>query len=131
MGESAASFLSGPWTGYYTYQSSPRRHRTDLILEFVKGRITGEGNDSIGPFVIAGGYDSGSGECYWTKTYVAAHDVFYRGRRNGKGITGTWEIGEDWRGAFRIWPVGEEEGEALSREAEETVDHATPMVVEV
>ena len=40
----------------------------------------------------------------WTKTYIGAHDVFYRGFREGKGIWGTWEILWDARGGFHIWP---------------------------
>jgi len=40
----------------------------------------------------------------WTKTYIGAHDVFYRGFREGKGIWGTWEITVHARGGFHIWP---------------------------
>ncbi len=32
----------------------------DLILEFGQGRITGEGCDGIGPFLIKGTYSTGS-----------------------------------------------------------------------
>jgi hypothetical protein len=49
-------------------------------------------------------FDSTEGECDWTKTYIGAHDVFYRGFREGKGIWGTWEILRDARGGFHIWP---------------------------
>jgi hypothetical protein len=35
---------------------------------------------------------------------IGAHDVFYRGFREGKGIWGTWEILWDARGGFHIWP---------------------------
>jgi hypothetical protein len=45
-------------------------------------------------------------ECHWTKTYVAKHDVFYRGFREGKGIYGKWEIKTKSHGGFNIWPVG-------------------------
>ena len=111
MSESDSAFPSGRWTGFYTYQAHPEKYRTDLILEFGSGRITGEGNDSVGPFVVSGAYDIATRECYWTKTYVGAHDVFYRGAREGKGIWGIWEIAEQWRGGFHIWPEGEEGGE--------------------
>jgi hypothetical protein len=120
MTESDAAFPSGPWTGFFTYQSFPGRHRTDLILEFASNRISGEGNDGVGSFVVSGHYDVQSRECYWTKTYVGAHDVFYRGFREGKGIWGTWEIGADLsRGGFHIWPIGEVDGSSYSEKAHE------------
>jgi hypothetical protein len=72
----------------------------DLGLTFASGRISGEGNDDVGPFIIAGRFDSADKECHWTKTYVGAHDVFYRGFRESNGIWGTWEILSDARGGF-------------------------------
>jgi hypothetical protein len=90
----------------------------DLNVTFATGRITGEGNDSVGPFVMAGGYDAATKECYWTKTYVAAHDVFYKGFREGKGIWGTWEIVSCHTGGFHIWPLGFEDGEEESASTE-------------
>lgn len=104
-------FPSGPWTGFFTYAKISGKWRTDLTLTFEEGKMTGEGNDSVGPFIITGAYDSASKECYWTKTYVAAHDVFYRGFREGKGIWGTCEINISLRGGFQIWPLGSEDGE--------------------
>jgi len=96
-------YPSGPWTGFYNYTPKDK-HRMDLHLTFTNGRITGEGNDDVGPFVIKGQYDAQSAECHWTKTYAGAHDVFYRGFREGKGIWGTWEIREQSHGGFHIWP---------------------------
>jgi hypothetical protein len=112
---SDSDFPSGPWTGYFTYACVPGKWRTDVRFTFERGRITGEGNDSVGPFVISGGYDTAAKECYWTKTYVAAHDVFYKGFREGKGIWGTWEIRDISRGGFQLWPLGSDAG---SEEAE-------------
>lgn len=103
---SDSDFVSGPWTGFYTYTVIPIKCRTDVCFTFERGRITGEGNDNVGPFIISGTYDTVSRECYWTKTYVGARDVFYRGFREGKGIWGTWEIGQRWRGGFQLWSVG-------------------------
>ncbi len=53
-----------------------------------------------------------------------AHDVFYRGFREDKGIWGTWEITHFARGGFHIWPqhAGEGGQEASSAEGEEPVD---------
>src|SRR3954447_18536962 len=75
-----------------------------LHLTFANGIVSGDGNDDIGRFFINGRYDSQAAECHWTKTYVGAHDVFYRGFREGKGIWGTWEIGNLAHGGFHIWP---------------------------
>lgn len=82
----------------------------DLHLDFAGGIMSGEGNDDVGAFVIKGRYDTATRECYWTKTYVGAHDVFYRGFREGKGIWGTWEIGHFSHGGFHIWPRNAGEG---------------------
>jgi hypothetical protein len=125
-------FPSGPWVGFYTYAARARRHRMDLALEFGNGRITGEGNDEIGPFIISGRYDSKSGECHWTKTYICRHDVYYAGSRSGKGIGGTWEIRQVDRGGFRIWPLASEgEEAAVTVEREESVEDAVGELVGV
>ncbi len=89
----------------------------DLQLTFANGNMTGDGNDDIGRFLIKGRYDDASRECYWTKTYVGAHDVFYRGFREGKGIWGTWEITIQSHGGFHIWPRHAGEGETATEEA--------------
>ena len=106
-------FPSGPWTGFYNYQPG-ERHRMELHLTFASGNMTGDGNDDIGRFLIKGRYDANSRECHWTKTYIGAHDVFYRGFREGKGIWGTWEIGLLGHGGFHIWPRAAGEGETES-----------------
>ena len=123
-GMSEALFPSGPWTGFYNYRAGGSRHRMELQLTFANGNMSGGGMDDIGRFLIKGRYDSSSRECYWSKTYVGAHDVFYRGFREGKGIWGKWEIGIMSHGGFHIWPRQAGEGEAAEEEAgaEEPVD---------
>ena len=92
----------------------------DLQLTFTNGNMSGDGVDDIGRFLIKGRYDSASRECYWTKTYLGAHDVFYRGFREGKGIWGTWEIRIQEHGGFHIWPRQAGEGEVQSEAAAAT-----------
>ena len=104
-------YPSGPWTGFYNYQPKDK-HRMDLHLSFTNGRISGEGNDNVGAFTIKGEYCAASAECHWTKAYVGAHEVFYRGFREGKGIWGTWEIRNDSHGGFHIWPKDAADGES-------------------
>ena len=111
-------FPSGPWTGFYNYSNSTRKHWMDLVLTFVNQSISGDGHDEIGIFLVAGRFEDTSGECYWTKTYVGAHDVYYRGFHEGKGIWGLWELPSD-SGGFHIWPLGEEGGEQEHESAEE------------
>jgi hypothetical protein len=114
-------FPSGPWTGFYKYTGNAVKHWMELHLTFAHGNLTGEGSDDIGRFVIRGRYDAQEMECHWTKTYLGAHDVYYRGFREGKGIWGTWEIGLWGRGGFHIWPKGAGEAEGESQTAQEPV----------
>ena len=123
-------FPSGPWTGFYNYRPGDR-HRMDLALTFANGVMSGDGTDDIGRFLIKGRYDAANRECYWTKSYIGAHDVYYRGFREGKGIWGTWEIAIQQHGGFHIWPkaMGEGELQAESAEAEAPVDAVGKEVV--
>lgn len=107
---SELDFPSGPWTGFYHYGAGTSRHRMDLSLTFLNGTMSGDGNDDLGRFLIAGRYEGKDGECYWTKTYIGAHDVYYHGFREGKGIWGLWEL-PFFSGGFHIWPLGQEDGE--------------------
>jgi hypothetical protein len=116
-------FPSGPWTGFYNYRPGDR-HRMELQLTFADGRMSGDGLDDVGRFLIQGRYDAANREFYWTKTYPGSHDVFYRGFREGKGIWGTWEITILDHGGFHIWPreAGAGEAQAESAAATEPVD---------
>jgi hypothetical protein len=92
----------------------------DLDLTFANGVMIGNGSDDVGRFLIKGRYDSQYRECHWTKRYIGAHDVFYRGFREGKGIWGTWEINIFGHGGFLIWPVGTgAEETAIEKDEEE------------
>ena len=95
----------------------------DLSLSFAAGKIAGDGIEKRGQFVIAGRYDPGSHECYWTKTYIGAHNVYYRGFREGKGIWGIWELPLG-SGGFHIWPLSQGDGErqAVTIEEHEPVE---------
>lgn len=76
----------------------------ELDLTFAAGKVSGGGNDGLGPFQIHGGYDLITLECSWIKTYVEGHGVYYRGFREAKGIWGSWDIGPHSHGGFHIWP---------------------------
>jgi hypothetical protein len=91
----------------------------ELDLTFANGLMSGDGRDDIGLFLIKGKYDAETRECYWTKSYAGAHDVFYRGFREGKGIWGTWEISLFGHGGFYIWPVASGEAESEKEKKED------------
>ena len=103
----------------------------DLHLTFASGQMTGDGNDDIGPFRIKGRYDDATRECHWTKSYLGAHDVSYRGFREGKGIWGTWEINVFAHGGFHIWPKLPGEGEAEAERQKEPIEAMAcePLVI--
>src|SRR5262245_24478749 len=95
----------------------------DLHLDFAQGNISGDGNDDIGRLLIKGRYDVQTRECYWTKRYLGAHDVFYEGYREGKGIWGSWEIGAFAHGGFHIWPKSAGEGQTEA----EVIEQPAPV----
>ncbi|MBI2898816.1 MAG: hypothetical protein HYY17_01385 [Planctomycetes bacterium] len=117
-----ADFPSGPWTGYYVYDLDGKRERMDLDLRFADGLVSGSGTDPVGFFLVRGRYDAKEAEVWWHKTYPGRHDVYYRGFREGRGIWGTWQIHEWWRGGFKIWPKGIGEGAVEKLEVEEPVE---------
>lgn len=130
MDEKAAaeeSFPSGPWLGFYNFTAGGERHWMELDLAFREGKIQGTGRDDVGRFVLRGGFDGQTRECHWTKTYVGAHDVWYRGFGEGLGIWGLWELGEQAHGGFHIWPRGM--GEGLEDLAEEEAPKDEALVV--
>ena len=47
--------LPGPWTGFYDYGRSTRKHRMDLVLTFCNHTISGDSSDDIGRFFLPGG----------------------------------------------------------------------------
>lgn len=71
----------------------------DMFFDFFslrEGRVAGQGNDGIGPFTMAGNYDS-EGKVSFTKQYVGQHAVEYNGNiycdsLGGFKIEGNWNI---------------------------------------
>jgi hypothetical protein len=143
--ETDPRYPSGPWTGFFLQPAIPGRHLMELGLTFRHGAMSGEGRDWVGEFVIRGQYSIADGTCYWTKRYLAKHDVFYKGYNEGKGIWGVWEIpaGElssvTQRGGFHIWPEGMADPTKphLTEEAdlpvvvEETIETSEPVLAPI
>ena len=117
----SALFPSGEWIGYYNYSAGGTRSLMDIRFTFSSGRISADGCDDIGEFVLAGSYDEASRECTWLKHYIGMHDVAYVGFREGKGIWGTWTV-EGATGGFHVWPLNSDgRGEVTESLAENEV----------
>jgi hypothetical protein len=136
--ETDPRFPSGAWTGFFLQPGTPGKHWMELHLTFQEGNMSGEGRDWVGTFSIRGSYQTGSGECHWTKKYTGKHDVYYRGFNEGKGIWGVWEFPSSspgGRGGFHIWPEGmaDPTGARLSEEEESpvTLEEQAPTKVPV
>ncbi|CAF3701801.1 unnamed protein product [Rotaria sp. Silwood1] len=73
----------------------------DMVFDFFslrEGRVSGQGNDTIAPFTMAGYYDNEGKVCF-TKQYVGKHAVIYKGNLTcdnlgGFKIEGKWNIGD-------------------------------------
>ncbi|CAF3943068.1 unnamed protein product [Rotaria sp. Silwood1] len=71
----------------------------DMVFDFFslrEGRVSGQGNDTIAPFTMAGYYDNEGKVCF-TKQYVGKHAVIYKGNltcdnMGGFKIEGKWNI---------------------------------------
>lgn len=79
---------------YYQYNQG-----FDMFFDFFslrEGRVSGQGNDTIGPFTMAGNYDN-EGSISFIKQYVGQHVVEYNGTLHcddlgGFEIQGNWNI---------------------------------------
>lgn len=80
----------------------------DMFFEFFRlreGRVSGQGNDTIGSFIMAGNYDN-EGNVSFTKLYIGKHTVEYSGNiycdnLGGFKIKGNWTI-EDQTDEFYL-----------------------------
>jgi hypothetical protein len=98
-------YPSGTWHGFWEQSVYGRQPMTAFKLHFQSGVVSGRGVDVVGPFTFRGTYDEKTGRVRMTKQYVGRHSVEYDGTPDGEGcIGGTWWIGEDWKGAFRLKP---------------------------
>ena len=96
---------TGPWLGYYLYSPGGQPHGQRMDLSFAGGIVSGNGQDDIGAFDVAGSYSTDSGLVSWLKTYRNTHSVSYRGYFEKGSIYGGWKIDSECHGGFKIWPV--------------------------
>eukprot|EP00049_Salpingoeca_infusionum_P022833 m.9052 g.9052 ORF g.9052 m.9052 type:complete len:780 (-) comp5418_c0_seq1:3012-5351(-) len=90
------SFVGGGKAEGY-YMQSRQQYPMDFdYFSMSNGRIRGQGDDAVGSFTIAGVYNKDKID--FTKSYIGAHDVRYRGKavRSADGasmtISGKWSI---------------------------------------
>jgi hypothetical protein len=102
-------YPSGLWEGFWQQTGWGRQPMREFQLKFRQKKVTGQGQDMIGPFTIHGTFDLATGSVAFRKQYVGAHAVTYIGRPDGEGsILGTWTIDNGYakyEGSFLIKPV--------------------------
>ncbi len=78
-----------------------------MELQFLPdGMVRGAGTDMVGWFTMVGAWDRQTGRIHLVKKYLGQHEVIYVGEPDGEGcICGTWTIGAEQSGPFRLWPV--------------------------
>ncbi len=124
-------FPSGRWIGFWLQPPLEGRQRTELLLTFCEGTMTGTGYDWVGEFTVKGQYSVETGICDWIKHYLGRHSVVYHGYNEGKGIWGMWEIRDPvlqlalMHGGFHIWPetMSDPTQQDVAEEAECPVDN--------
>ena len=105
--EADSRFPSGPWAGFWT--SDAGVGSMQLYLEFVRGRVRGEGSDSVGAFDITGRYWPQRDRIVLRKQYRNRHTVWYRGTPFRPYLKGLWRLATTpAQGRWRIWPVQDE-----------------------
>lgn len=119
--ETDERFPTGPWVGFWVQRGAFQgRQRMDLSLAFQNGRVRGDGQDVVGPFVVRGRYDLSTGKVVLHKEYLGAHEVLYEGwAEPAKGIWGVWRIMTEAKDGFHMWPkaMRNPTGEALEEQA--------------
>ena len=123
--ETDPRFPSGEWKGFWVQKEMRGRQWMRLALEFSGGKISGQGQDIIGKFLLTGSYNLKTGRCALLKAYLRQHCVSYEGFNDGDGLWmwGTWKLSED-TGGFHIWPKGEPDptGSELKEEKDIPID---------
>jgi hypothetical protein len=80
-----------------------------LVID-AQGRVTGGGDDCVGPFTFSGQFHA-DGQITLEKQYIGRHRVTYEGRNSGEGIFGTWHIPDGWffyeSGKFALRPLAD------------------------
>lgn len=121
---------SGPWRGWSIQYGM--RITEKIKLSIGKGKISGNGTDKDGSFLVEGDYDP-EGNVTLTRTYTrttepsqlgAGIPYRYRGRWDGTLVFGRWApVANPWSdgGPFEMWPEQEEQRLEMASEIEEEI----------
>ena len=125
--ESDDRFPSGRWRGLWIQNGT--RGSMDLVLEFRDGRFSGEGQDPVGEFAMAGTYSIRNGRVLVTKKYRYRYSVQYDGwAETQHGIWGIWRIvANGGHGGWQIRPGGIATGKRRSTGAVIPAAEAVPV----
>jgi len=96
----------GPWKGYWTDQGEAFKHEMNLKVSVASGTFQADGEDSGGPFTLAGEVGPRGEQRAWTKTGFDGKRLRLESTRVGwnSGFVGRWYRGEACGGEFAIWP---------------------------
>lgn len=102
-----------------------------LEMSFHDGQLEATGADRVGPFTLAGSYDTANGSCRWIKRYIGRHRVLYEGKHDGRGIWGVWQIRLLGlcldQGVFHLWPGETEPTEDTERTERAYRERSRPL----
>ncbi|MEI8195672.1 MAG: hypothetical protein WCI73_07170 [Phycisphaerae bacterium] len=127
---------SGEWKGFWLQRPYYKsRQWMELVLSFADGKITGDGTDCVGHFLMRGHYDVQTAKVVIHKSYVGQHDVLYEGWAElDKGVWGLWTIPTLGKDGFHIWPKGMKDPTQHELEAElssPSAPEGRPVLVDV
>jgi len=97
---------SGAWRGYWTDQDDAFRHEMNLKVSLSPGTFQADGEDSGGPFTLAGEIAPHGEQRAWTKTCFDGKRLRLESTRAGgnTGFVGRWFRDEVCGGEFALWP---------------------------
>lgn len=96
----------GAWKGYWTDQGEAFKHEMNLKVSLASETFQADGEDSGGPFTLAGKVPPRGEQRAWTKTGFDGKCLRLESTRVGwnSGFVGRWFRGEVCGGEFAIWP---------------------------
>lgn len=81
----------GIWKGWYE-QNGQKHEMKFKHMKVKKGQVWGGGQDPVGGFEVKGLHNLENHDVHFIKQYHGAHQVVYKGKREGKEIKGNWEL---------------------------------------
>lgn len=99
--KASKSAVKVPWKGYLMQDGEKYDMAFDNFQIDGDWALYGDGADDFGKFEMDGTCDD-KGHCEFTKQYIGAHSVYYKGEFNGRRIRGKWNIPDQSPDDFEI-----------------------------